>query len=238
MHRMRRWLLRAALVVALVFATVIGVRAFDARRLPELKVWHREAPRSEARAGEIDGMTLAQYLRREAAVMRETRAIEARTAPADRTPANRYFAGSFVNPGRFPRDWNLTFEVVPERVRGGALLIHGLSDSPYSLRPLAEVLRRHGFYALSLRMPGHGTTPAALTRADREDWLAAVRLGARHVRGRIENLMRMSCNPFFGYLEARVGEAIGANSGANFGANKEMSATPAPPSPSPAETRR
>jgi alpha-beta hydrolase superfamily lysophospholipase len=177
--------LRAVQAAALVVVTVVLVRAFDARRLPELKVWHREAPRSEVEAGELDGMTLAQYLRREAEVFRETREIEARTAPQDRTPGNRYFSGSFVNPGRFARDWNRTFEAVPERIRGGALLIHGLTDSPYSLRPLAEVLRRQGFYALCLRMPGHGTVPAALTRADWQDWLAAVRLGARHVRGRI-----------------------------------------------------
>ncbi len=183
--RTRRWLWRTVKAVAVVAVTVVGVRAFDARSLPALKVWHREAPRSEPRAGEIDGMTLAQYLQREAAVFRETREIESRIAPADRTPANRYFAGSVVNPGRFARDWNRTFEVVPEQIRGGALLVHGLTDGPYSVRPLAEVLRRQGFYGLCLRMPGHGTVPAGLARADWQDWLAAVRLGVRHVRGRI-----------------------------------------------------
>jgi hypothetical protein len=34
-------------------------------------------------------------------------------------------------------------------------------------------------------MPGHGTVPGALTEATWRDWLAAVRLGARHVRSRI-----------------------------------------------------
>ncbi len=34
-------------------------------------------------------------------------------------------------------------------------------------------------------MPGHGTVPGALTEATWEDWLAAVKLGARHVRSRI-----------------------------------------------------
>jgi len=53
------------------------------------------------------------------------------------------------------------------------------------VRPLAEVLRRQGFYGLCLRMPGHGTVPAGLARADWQDWVAAVRLGVRHVRGRI-----------------------------------------------------
>jgi alpha-beta hydrolase superfamily lysophospholipase len=43
-------------------------------------------------------------------------------------------------------------------------------------------LRAQGYYALALRMPGHGTVPGALTEATAEDWMAAVRLGARHVR--------------------------------------------------------
>ena len=69
-------------------------------------------------------------------------------------------------------------------MRGGALLIHGLTDSPYSMRHLAEIFRRQGFYVLCLRMQGHGTVPAGLTAASWQDWLAAVRMGARHVRAR------------------------------------------------------
>jgi alpha-beta hydrolase superfamily lysophospholipase len=181
----RRWLWRTVKAGAVVVVTVVGVRAFDARSLPALKVWHREAPRSELRAGEIDGMTLAQYRQREDAVFREVHEMESRLPPADRTLANRYYAGSFVNPRRFPQNWNRTFEVVPEQIRGGALLVHGLTDAPYSVKPLAEVFRGQGFYGLCLRMPGHGTVPAGLAQADWQDWLAAVRLGVRHVRGRI-----------------------------------------------------
>ena len=182
---MRRWLLRALGAVALVFATVLLVRAYDASRLPDLKPWHRRAPRSEPTAGELDaGMDLAGYLRREAAVFREVREIEAATGEDDRNPGNRYYTGSALNPGRFATDWNRTFELVPERVRGGALLIHGLTDSPYSMRHLAEIFRRQGFYVLCLRMQGHGTVPAGLTAASWQDWLAAVRMGARHVRAR------------------------------------------------------
>ena len=70
-------------------------------------------------------------------------------------------------------------------IAGGALLVHGLTDSPYSMRAVGETLRAGGYYGLALRMPGHGTVPAALTTAVWEDWLAAVRLGVRHVRERI-----------------------------------------------------
>ena len=63
--------------------------------------------------------------------------------------------------------------------------MHGLTDSPYSVRAEAELYAKEGFYALSLRVPGHGTIPGALTVAKWEDWRAAARLGARHVRGRV-----------------------------------------------------
>ena len=52
----------------------------------------------------------------------------------------------------------------PPEIRGGALLLHGLTDSPYSLRHVAELLAQQGYYALGLRLPGHGTFPAAIAR--------------------------------------------------------------------------
>ena len=106
-------------------------------------------------------------------------------ASEDRTPTNRYWPDSPINPERFPKNWNRTFELVPEgEIRGGALLVHGLTDSPYSVKADAEVLQRMGYYTLCLRMPGHGTVPGGLVDAKWEDWRAAVRVGARHVRQR------------------------------------------------------
>jgi alpha-beta hydrolase superfamily lysophospholipase len=185
MSRTRLWLGRLVKVTVVAGATFFGVRAFDAQSLPELRAWHREAPAAEMKAAELDRMTLAQYLAREEQVFQEVRAMEGRIAKEDRTPANRYFSESPQNPGRFAHDWNRTFELVPEEIRGGALLVHGMTDAPYSVRPLAEALRRQGYYALGLRMPGHGTVPAGLEKADWQDWLAAFRLGVRHVRERI-----------------------------------------------------
>jgi len=64
------------------------------------------------------------------------------------------------------------------------LLLHGLSDSPYSLRSVAELFRDRGFYVLGLRLPGHGTTPGSLSATGAEAWRAAVRAAARHAAGR------------------------------------------------------
>ena len=183
-----RWLRRLAVAVVLVWATLVVGAAFGARsRLPDLKPWHRLVPKAEMRAADLgETVTLAEYLKREDETFSEVRReIGARLTAADRVLPNRYFDGSPLDPDNAPKNWNRTFELVPEKVNGGVLLVHGLTDSPYSVRALAGIYRASGFHALALRMPGHGTVPGALTEATWQDWLAAVRLGARHVRSRI-----------------------------------------------------
>src|SRR5262249_12156907 len=111
--------------------------------------------------------------------------VEAEVQPEDRTRTNRYNPDSPLNAAHFKVNWNRTQELTPDTIRGGALLLHGLTDSPYSMRKLAEVLAAHGIYALCLRMPGHGTVPAGLSNVHWRDWVAAARVGVRHVRGKI-----------------------------------------------------
>ena len=98
---------------------------------------------------------------------------------------SRYRADGPQDPANLPRNWNRTFELVPENMIGGALLFHGLTDSPYSLRRIGEILHAKGFYVLGLRLPGHGTIPGALTTVSWKDWVAASRIAVRHVRERI-----------------------------------------------------
>jgi alpha-beta hydrolase superfamily lysophospholipase len=184
----RRWLGRAAAAAVLIFSTLVVGGAFDARRrLPDLDAWHRHAPPDATAADLPDTTTLADYLRREDAVFRDVHErIERTSAGTALPPADRYDTRSRSYPSRIGSDWNRTHEIVPEgAIAGGALLVHGLTDSPYSMRAVGDTLRAGGYYGLALRMPGHGTVPAGLTTAVWEDWLAAVRLGVRHVRSRI-----------------------------------------------------
>ncbi len=184
--RLLRSFARLVAGFAIVLATVVLVRAFDARRAGPPKPWHTVVPASEMTAGELDeGFSLSHYLAREEVVFREVRTrVESALGPEDREPANRYWSDGPLSPSRLPVDGNRTFELVPEKIRGGVLLVHGLTDAPYSMRRLAEIYRDLGYYALALRMPGHGTVPGALTESTWRDWAAAVRVGARHVRAR------------------------------------------------------
>ena len=186
MKRIGRWLWRAVVTVALILATIVVGAACDARRrLADLKPWHRVVL-EDVRAQEMaEPFTFAQYQAREQTLFADVRRFESTIATADRTPVNRYNAGSLSHPLSAGRDWNQSYETRPATIAGGALLVHGLTDSPYSMRAIAGVLSDSGIYSLALRMPGHGTLPSGLTRATYEDWIAAVRMGVRHVKSKI-----------------------------------------------------
>jgi alpha-beta hydrolase superfamily lysophospholipase len=182
-----KWLFRLALLCVFVWLVlVVGGGLQAVLRHPDLQPWHLFVPPSELRAADMGpSFTLKGYLEREQRTFEEVERAVQKASDSSRAPGvNRYVPGSIAHPSRAGRDWNRTFEAVPADIRGGALLIHGLTDSPYSLRSMADLLREAGYYVLVLRMPGHGTVPAGLTTATWEDWYAAVRVGARHVRER------------------------------------------------------
>jgi len=187
MKRLFKWLFGAVDIALICVLTVVFVRACDARSKPPLMPWHH-ALNGEFTAKDLGPKaTLAEYLQRENTLFSEMeRTIVTPGGSTGVSRLSRYAADGVVNPLRFEKNWNRTYEMVPlGEVRGGVLLLHGLTDSPYSVRAEAEIYAREGFYALALRVPGHGTVPGALTDARWEDWRAAARLGARAVRSRI-----------------------------------------------------
>jgi alpha-beta hydrolase superfamily lysophospholipase len=177
----RRVLFAAVGVVVLVGLVAVG-HGVVARSHPDLRPWHLVVPAGEPSAAELDeGMDLAAYLAREQAVMDDARRrVEAE--PGTQTAAGRYGPTSPMNPARFATDWNRTFELIPERPNGLVLLLHGMTDGPYSARALGEHLHARGFHVLAPRMQGHGTTPAGLLDVQWEDWAATTRLAMRHLR--------------------------------------------------------
>jgi alpha-beta hydrolase superfamily lysophospholipase len=179
----RTWLRRAGIAAGLILLTILAVRAFDAWRAPPLSLWHREVPR-ELDADAIDAASWAGWLSAEDRAFDDVRTrVTDKLPDSDRVAANRFFAGSPMNAAQRSFDWNRTYVLMPDGTpRGAVVLLHGLTDSPYSLRHIASHYRSRGFVAIGMRMPGHGTVPAGLTRVRWEDWMAATRLAVRHSR--------------------------------------------------------
>ncbi len=187
MGRLFRLIRTVAAIAVAVLVTIVIIYGLQARRLSDLQPWHTQAPSGEMSAHDLDAsFTLAQYVEREDALFDQVRQIvDGHIPEQERVPANRYWSDSPNYQWKFAHDWNHTFERVPQPIKGGALLLHGLTDSPYSMRAVADALYESGYYVLVLRMPGHGTVPASLAQSRWQDWLAATRLGARTVRARI-----------------------------------------------------
>ena len=170
----------------IVFVTLILAGAFAARQGPELENWHTIRLGSEFRAGSAV-TTLDDYLLNEQRVFEELeRKVVAHVEQNERNELNRFARGSLSFPEKNGRNWNRSERLMPDRIRGGILMLHGMTDSPYSLRHFARLFHEQGFYVLNLRIPGHGTAPSELASVTWRDWDAAVRLGAEEVSSRLE----------------------------------------------------
>lgn len=80
------------------------------------------------------------------------------------------------------------FAFGPSDAEAAVLCLHGLTGTPYEVRPLAEALAAAGLRAVGPALPGHCASPEALAAVPSwEDWVAAARselaaLARRHRR--------------------------------------------------------
>jgi alpha-beta hydrolase superfamily lysophospholipase len=150
---------------------------------PELSPWHTVQLTREFSAEDTTGIdSLEDYLRLEDTLFTQLdQLVYDHTATGPKQALERYSRGSLADPGQRQPNWNRSFELASESPVGGILLLHGMSDSPYSLRALGETLQRRGFQVVGLRMPGHGTAPSGMATVKWQDMSAVVRLGMTHL---------------------------------------------------------
>jgi alpha-beta hydrolase superfamily lysophospholipase len=181
-NRCRRWLL-CSLVVITAAAALPALAKDDAEERPVLQPWHTVELKGEFHAGDESQIkTIADYQALETRLFAELdERVYGAVDPREMSLINRYWAGSRSDPRIRNPDWSRTMVLPTAEPHGGVLLVHGLSDSPYIMRGLAEYLHGQGWYVVVLRLPGHGTAPSGLVHVKWQDWAAAVRLAAKDV---------------------------------------------------------
>ena len=154
---------------------------------PPLEPWHTEKLTAEFTAEMADEIrTFDDYIQVEDRLFTQLEeAVYGRTETGPQYALVRYSSGSAADPQRSEPNWNRSFEFPASTPVGGVLLLHGMSDSPYSLRALGETLNRHDYWIIGLRLPGHGTTPSGLKSINWQDMAVAVRLSMKHLASKV-----------------------------------------------------
>jgi len=87
-----------------------------------------------------------------------------------------------------PFEWTPQHTAPQQYTKNGALLVHGLLDSPYSMRHIGQLLLEQGFLVRSVLLPGHGTTPHDLLSVTHKDWIKTVNYGVKSLQHEVENI--------------------------------------------------
>jgi alpha-beta hydrolase superfamily lysophospholipase len=167
-----KWLLVTITVLLLVDAYIVTHQpALDPEHLIEFE--------HEFDASMEDQTDWASYLQIEEQLADE---LEEKINGVERPDSlvDRFSPESLTYPGSYDANWNRSYELESAAAKGVAVLLHGLTDSPYSMLSTAQTLVGAGFDVVVPRMPGHGFAVGGLLQARWEDWTAAVRIAVRH----------------------------------------------------------
>lgn len=91
----------------------------------------------------------------------------------------------------------------------GALLCHGFSGTPQSMRPWARHLAGEGFTVSVPRLPGHGTSWHEMARTRWEHWYAETDRALAELRGRCDRVFVLGLS-LGGCLALRLAQQHGA----------------------------
>ncbi len=184
-HPINRVLNSAVLGFAVTVVSLLATGCSD----HALENWHTEKLTAEFTVDKADKIqTFNDYRMLEDRLFAQLQEkVYANTGTGPEYALVRYSAGSAADPQRHQPNWNRSFELGTDQPVGGVLLLHGMSDSPYSLRALGQTLNQRKYWVIGLRLPGHGTAPSGLKLISWQDLTAAVRLGMSHLAVKLGN---------------------------------------------------
>ncbi len=186
------WSVRKAariLFSASLGALLIGIIGFIVymNSLPSLSLWHTTILENEFNT-ESEVKDFDAYVALEKQLFDALdKEIYNKVPDTAKNPINRYTKNSASDPKRWDKSWNKSFELPVKNPKMGVLLIHGMSDSPYSLHTQAEYLHKQGVWVVGLRMPGHGTIPSGLRELKWQDMAAVVKIGMERLNQKVGN---------------------------------------------------
>ena len=170
-------------VGAVIMLLIVAIKFLNDK--PDLQVWHT-ADLDEEFTVRSEVTTFDEYLELETRLFAQLDELVYSKPSADPSAwVDRYTKQSFSDATSWGTNWNRTFELKRKAPKSGVLLLHGLTDAPYSLRAIAERLHKKGAYVIGLRIPGHGTAPVALTETTWGDMAAAVRIAMKHLKSKV-----------------------------------------------------
>ncbi len=88
----------------------------------------------------------------------------------------------------------------------GALVLHGFTGSPVSMRPLAEALAAAGFAVDLPRLPGHGTAVEDMIETGWDDWLTEAERALSALEARVDGRVVVAGLSMGGALTAALAE--------------------------------
>lgn len=127
------------------------------------------------------GLSFADYVQRSQEMLRMAHA----------TPSPLMGEGERIVSGNSPFELHPTGDWQKGRsksYRRGVLLTHGLSDSPYHMRHLADFFQRNGFRVMAVLLPGHGSRPGDLLDVRWQEWAKTVAYGADRLAGEADEI--------------------------------------------------
>ncbi|HEU0220425.1 MAG TPA: alpha/beta fold hydrolase [Gallionella sp.] len=145
----------------------------------EVRLEARHRPSGENSRFIGGGLAFDEYVRRTTAMLRR---VHARLGTADLDKAVA---------GNAPFELHPAGEVCRGRgkpYRRGVMLTHGLTDSPYFMRYLAEFFRENGFRVMAVLLPGHGTQPGDLLNVTWREWARAVAYGTDRLAEEVDEV--------------------------------------------------
>lgn len=178
-----KWGIKGILKLIIAVIVIQFIRAYTyVNNDLKLKPWHGQSKVEELNYDEYSN--IEDYLRDEK-IFLEDRYDE--VAESENGLYNRYVKTSKSSPyGYFKDNVNASFEMIPEDIKGGVLMLHGLTDGPYSMIDLAKIYYDKGYYVLVLRYPYHGTYPGETLKLSWKDFSETANFGAKMVGKKLE----------------------------------------------------